>query len=247
MVRRIQMTSGRDEGVDQSPLRASDSIQALRGSAKLRTDYDPRSRQVWNYFNILFVCTGNICRSPMAERIAEAELGRQLGSAATSFALASGGIGALVGEPMDRYSAEALAELGIAEGSFRAQQLVGSTIALADLVLCASREHVSVVLTEEPRALHRTFTLREFRRATADLDPGDLAGEEVRAAMQSLVGLASSRRGWTATGPRSNDDLPDPYRQSLNVFRECAQTISECLAGPISLVAAAAGGRRAFG
>ncbi|KQC36975.1 hypothetical protein UK82_18530 [Frankia sp. ACN1ag] len=65
--------------------------------------------------------------------------------------------------------------------------------------------------------------------------------------MQSLVGLASSRRGWTATGPRSDDDLPDPYRGSLDAFRECAQTIIECLAGPISLVAAASTGRRDYG
>ncbi len=173
----------------------------------------------------------------MAEKIAAAELKRHLRSAATSFAVGSEGIAALVGEPMDQYAAEVLDELGIPEGRFRARQLAGSTVALADLVLCASREHVSTVLGEDPRALHRTFTLRQFCRVTADLEPDDLDGGDARAAMQSLTELAAHRRGWATGGHRRDDDLPDPYGRPLDAFRECAETIVECLSRPISLVA----------
>ena len=181
----------------------------------------------------------------MAEWLCLAELRRQLGRAASGFVLASAGTHALVDEPMDPYAVRAPAELGVtAAGSF-GRQLDAGAVDRADVVLCATRAHRSEVLVEQPRALRRTFTLREFYRATAGLDPVELDGSDAQAAMQSLVEQAAARRGWTAAGPRTDDDLGDPYGARLEAFRVCASLIREALAGPISLIAAATGDYRA--
>jgi protein-tyrosine phosphatase len=179
----------------------------------------------------------------MAEWLCLTELRGQLGPAASGFALMSAGTHALVDEPMHPHAVRALAELGVkAAGSF-GRQLDAGAVDRADLVLCATREHRSEVLSENPRALRRTFTLREFHRATAGLDPAELDGRDAQAAMRSLVEQAAARRGWTAAGPRTDDDLGDPYGARLEAFRVCAALIREALAGPVSLVAAAAGKR----
>jgi hypothetical protein len=68
-------------------------------------------------------------------------------------------------------------------------------------------------------ALRRTFTLRKLHRATAGLDPAELDGSDVQAAMRSLMVQAAARRGWTAAGPRADDDLGDPYDARLEAFR----------------------------
>jgi len=213
--------------------------RAAAGRGFRRSPLGPGPQPPRATFNILFVCTGNICRSPMAERLCAAELRMRLGSAASNFALASAGSHAVVGESMHRHAAQALAELGVDEGQFVAQQLKGGAVALADLVLCARREHRSAVLIENPRALRRTFTLREFGRATAGLGPDELDGQDARTAMGSLVGLAASRRSWTANIQPVDDDIPDPFGMRIQAFRDCAETIRACLSGPISLVAAA--------
>jgi protein-tyrosine phosphatase len=180
----------------------------------------------------------------MAEWLCLAELRSRLGPASSEFALASAGTHALVDEPMDPYAVRALAELGIRAAGSVGRQLDPHVVDRADLVLCATREHRSTVLAEQPRALRRTFTLREFHRATAGLDPAELDGGDAREAMRSLVEHAVARRGWTATGPRSDDDLGDPYGASQDTFRACAALIRQALAGPVSLVAEAVGDRR---
>jgi protein-tyrosine phosphatase len=183
----------------------------------------------------------------MAEWLCLTELRRQLGRAASGFALASAGTHALVDEPMDPYAVRALAELGVtAAGSF-GRQLDAGAVDRADVVLCATRAHRSEVLVEQPRALRRTFTLREFHRATAGLDPAELDGSDAQEAMRSLVEQAAARRGWTAAGPRTDDDLGDPYGARLEAFRVCASLTHEALAGPIALIAAAIGRDRRTG
>ncbi|HEX9528470.1 MAG TPA: hypothetical protein VF951_13310, partial [Streptosporangiaceae bacterium] len=63
-------------------------------------------------FGILFVCTGNVCRSVIAERLARRGLRARLGADARRFRVASAGIAGLDGCPVHPYTAEALSWLG---------------------------------------------------------------------------------------------------------------------------------------
>jgi len=92
---------------------------------------------------ILFVCTGNICRSPFAEAAA-----RQL----TGDEVASAGTIAITGAPASRTGIAVAAELGVDMTSHRAGDLTPSLIASADLIFGMAEEHVAAVLAIDPGA-----------------------------------------------------------------------------------------------
>lgn len=81
--------------------------------------------------NLLVVCTGNICRSPMGEYLVREKTG-QLGK---MLKVSSAGIGALVGQPAAQYAVEVMAERGIDIKNHRAQQLQFRHISENDLIL----------------------------------------------------------------------------------------------------------------
>ena len=186
-------------------------------------------------FRLLHVCTGNICRSPVAERLTRAGLTAR--AAADAFVVESAGTWGLSGAPMDPGSQRALAAYGLDGSDFRARRLSGYHLDEADLVLCATREHCSAAVSTAPDAAARTFTLREFARLTATVEPGDLpaGGPEERA--RALVALAAARRGPSRPADPRDDDLADPYRASASAFSACAELVEHCLRRPLDLVA----------
>ncbi|MBT9606338.1 low molecular weight phosphatase family protein [Microbacterium sp.] len=171
-------------------------------------------------FTILSVCTGNICRSPIAEYlIAEAMRGEDV-------VVASAGVGALVGKSAPQ-PAQALAkDRGMDISQHVAQQVGMDMIRRADLVLGMARDHRRHLVEMMPSIMRRTFTLREFARLT------DAAGPQLPQAvaaanartpaegMRAAVALAASLRG-TILPPSdaSEFDVVDPYRQSDDVYR----------------------------
>jgi protein-tyrosine phosphatase len=190
-------------------------------------------------FTILFVCTGNLCRSPMAERIAIAELRARFGPMAARFPVASAGTHAVVGAPMEPEAAAVLIERGLRAEGFVARELSAELVAESDLILCAAREHRSAVVTINPRALRRTFTLREFHRLAASVSPRDIGRSDPADALASLMRAAIQRRGVDPTARPGDDDIPDPIGRPISAFRACAADISGYLRGPLSLVEAA--------
>jgi protein-tyrosine phosphatase len=178
-------------------------------------------------FETLFVSTGNVCRSPLAERIAEHELALSLGGAAAPFRMASAGTWGHDGASMEPHARQVLAERGIRHTGFVARELLPEHLAVADLVLTGSAEQRHQVTLLDPHAVDRAFTLREFARLAAGVDTRDLP-DAAPARARALVARIAARREHVATLP-VDDDIADPYGAPLHVFRLCAEQISACL------------------
>jgi len=167
-------------------------------------------------FSILCVCTGNICRSPAAERLLAAALGPGIDvSSAGTLAL----VGRRIEPPMDR-----LVVLGGGDVSdFAARRLREPMLRDADLVLTMTDAHTGDVIEMWPRAVRKTFTIREFARLLSSVDesclPDTTAGDRLRAAIPLA---AASRR---PVLDRTHEDVVDPYRQVDEVYERAFDDI----------------------
>ncbi|GAB4242836.1 MAG: hypothetical protein OHK005_06820 [Candidatus Methylacidiphilales bacterium] len=107
---------------------------------------------------ILFVCTGNICRSPMAEGLLR-QMAKEQNLAIETF---SAGIGAVGGQPPSAHAVAAMRELGIDISSLRSKFLTQDLVDQADRILVMTYGHLDSVLMLYPSAAEKTFLLREF-------------------------------------------------------------------------------------
>jgi glycine hydroxymethyltransferase len=106
---------------------------------------------------ILFICTGNICRSPMAEGIF-----RHVMKGRRDIQVMSAGIGAMEGQAPSPYAVQAVKELGIDISKQRSRQLTAELVQEADYIFGMTHSHVDTVLLLYPHAAEKTFLLREF-------------------------------------------------------------------------------------
>lgn len=160
----------------------------------------------------------------MGERLGRAYLDDALGDDASTVRIASAGSQAVVGSAMHSDSALVLKGFGADPGGFVARQLVDGMIMDADLVLTMTRGHRRDVLTLAPRALARTYTLRE----AADLvqligDDVEPAGESLADRARGLVKAMATARSRRETGP--DDDVADPIGQPLEAHQEAGDAI----------------------
>jgi RpiB/LacA/LacB family sugar-phosphate isomerase len=106
---------------------------------------------------ILFLCTGNVCRSPMAEG-----LFRHAVKGRGEFRIVSAGIGAIDGDLPTHHSVQAMREIGIDISGQRSHALTSELIRSADLILGMTHSHTDTVALLYPKAAEKTFLLREF-------------------------------------------------------------------------------------
>jgi glycine hydroxymethyltransferase len=106
---------------------------------------------------ILFICTGNVCRSPMAEA-----LFRRAVKGRGEFRVFSAGIGAMDGQPPTPHSVRAMRELGVDISGQRSRVLTAELVRSADLILGMTHSHADTVALLYPPAAEKTFLLREF-------------------------------------------------------------------------------------
>ncbi len=107
---------------------------------------------------ILFVCTGNTCRSPMAEAL----LKDMVAESKEEYEVISAGTTALEGDPAAGDAVRALEEIGVVMTGHRSQPVTSDLLEKVDLIITMTRGHKERILEMLPRAGEKTFTLKEF-------------------------------------------------------------------------------------
>ncbi len=105
---------------------------------------------------VLLVCTGNTCRSPMAQAIAREQIAKAGG---VEVRVISAGAAASTGAPATPEAVTAMNAAGLDLSNHRSRNLTRDMIAEADLILGMSRSHVAAVLAADPTAVGKTTTL----------------------------------------------------------------------------------------
>jgi protein-tyrosine-phosphatase len=115
---------------------------------------------------ILFVCTGNTCRSPMAEGIAvKIAAERNI----HNLEIRSAGIGTIDGQPATDYAVEVSSHWDINIGNHRSTVLTKQIVHDADLIIAMSHEHVDRIVALDKQARGKTYLLKGFPN---DYNPG---------------------------------------------------------------------------
>jgi glycine hydroxymethyltransferase len=112
--------------------------------------------------SVLFVCTGNVCRSPIAEGLFRRLLGNR-----KDIEVASAGVHAVRGQPPSSHAVEVCAEEGAQIGNLRSQPLTGVLIERATHIFAMTGAHVEAIQMLFPNAADKTFLLREFEEPGA--------------------------------------------------------------------------------
>jgi protein-tyrosine-phosphatase len=142
-----------------------------------------------NKFQIVFICTGNICRSPMAEGILRDSLSPQ---ALTASRVVSAGVGAVAGLPPSDHSVTACAEEGIDISAHRSRPISRQMLRDSDLILTMEDHHAEAVKTLAPDLSDRVELLARYGAADGDEPvtgiPDPIGGEleEYRAARDQI-------------------------------------------------------------
>lgn len=138
-----------------------------------------RGQSVNVFKKILVLCVGNICRSPMAEYLLRQQL------AGRDIQVASAGLGALVGRPIEGYAMALLQEHGMDASSHRARQLDAVMLREAELVLGMERRHLAAAARLAPEASGKMFLLGKWLDFDSVPDPY----RQSRQAFENVYGL----------------------------------------------------------
>jgi low molecular weight protein-tyrosine phosphatase len=171
---------------------------------------------------VLVVCTGNICRSPMAEGFLRERSRRLLDG---DLEASSAGTWARLGSPPMPEAIEAAAERGVDVAHLRSTPIEREAIDDADLILTMAAEHRDEILHIAPDAEPKTFTLKELVRLLADLPEPE--AEPSRETALARIAQAHRLRSGTEAPPIRDEDVSDPLGMGLQTYRAKAWEIEE--------------------
>jgi len=173
--------------------------------------------------SILVVCTGNICRSPVAEGFLRDALIGRFGERAP--AVSSAGTMGWAGSPASPESVIAAGERGSDIEAHAARELNRAMIEGADLIVCMAGEHRDAVGASVPAAVARTFTLKELVRLLDALPPAPFTDDPLTLGDR----IAAAEKVRQAGGGRNphDEDISDPLGLPLDTYRAIAWELDE--------------------
>jgi protein-tyrosine phosphatase len=169
---------------------------------------------------VTFLCTGNICRSPLAEKVLRQRLTE---AGIMDVSVGSVGLRAVSGSGMDVLPAQIAARSG-ADPQHVARQADDELIRASTLVLTMTRQQRADLVREFPFALKRTFTLSEFVRIVEETPILGLDGTNRRQLFDTVVEAGHQRSSVALT---DGDDIEDPYRRSVETHERVGARIVE--------------------
>lgn len=113
--------------------------------------------------SILIVCTGNICRSPIAERLFRSNLVNKV--------IDSAGTGALVGHPADGTAISVAENHGLSLDDHKGQQFTSGLARSYDLILVMEKSHLESISRIAPEARGKTMLLGHWSGQKEIPDP----------------------------------------------------------------------------
>ncbi len=165
---------------------------------------------------ILFICTANQCRSPIAEALLRSELPRHGTTTVTSAGLMSGGY------PVPAEGISRMAELGLDLTAHRSRRVTPAMINSAGLILGMSRRHVRSIVAEDRRARTKCFTLKDF------VHRGETLSADDRGELLELTrAFDSERSNRSLLGRAQHDDVSDPMGRSAAVWNAVVAEIED--------------------
>lgn len=181
--------------------------------------------------HILFVCTGNTCRSPLAEGLCRMMAKRE----GIQIEVRSAGVSAMDGSPPSRHSQDILRKKGASDGLSGSRYLHKDEIRWADLILTMTMSHKRSVVERHPEAVDKIFTLKEY----AFDDPETISAIEAHESLLSDIQLKQALgqpvtpedrerlRSFNLSAP--NFDIADPFGGSRQDYEEAAAEIEQAL------------------
>ncbi|WP_116997647.1 hypothetical protein [Desertimonas flava] len=175
---------------------------------------------------LLVVCTANVCRSPVAQRL----LARALEGVGTGdgrgWVVTSAGTGRY-SAGMDPGTVSAAAAVGVDLADHTSRTIDRSILGTdgADLVVTMTREHLRDVVALDPGAWPRTFTLKELARRAISIDAptSDESFEDWRRR------LGQGRQASAMLRPDPADDVSDPYGRPARFHTEMVTEVSQAI------------------
>ncbi len=169
---------------------------------------------------ILFVCTGNQCRSPVAAAL----MARRLSSMGVDGDVSSAGLLDGGSAPPAEVVAAA-SEAGVDLAGHRSRRLVEADVGEADLVVGMAREHVREAVMLDPAAFSKTFSLREVVRRSGLVG----ARREGTALGEWLAELHRGRRAADLLGASREDDVEDPMGGPASGYRSMVADVDRLI------------------
>ncbi|NEG70370.1 arsenate reductase/protein-tyrosine-phosphatase family protein [Bifidobacterium choloepi] len=170
---------------------------------------------------VLFVCTGNICRSPMGELLFPKFFDGE------DLVVDSAGTQGLIDHEIDPSSRKLLESDGIDSSKFRSKRLTPQLAKDSDLILCFTKNQQRQIASVAPTAAKRTATVSDFA-AMCDYcaKEGMISGSTLDERIASVLDNASMIRPMLPPSA----DIKDPYRKEFEVFEQAHEELGAAIA-----------------